>query len=76
MKRIIYPEPGSIWVHYKNHKRYHVVCVARNTETGVDEVIYEEMGVSGSTWARPVGMWKDLVCVPDGLRKRFEKSEK
>lgn len=65
-KAMEYPENESVWIHHKCGL-YQVICVARNTETGVDEVIYKKLlddmkdKPEIQIFARPVNMWNDIV---------------
>ncbi len=75
-RTLVYPSPDSVWEHYKGGW-YRVICVARDTEDGVDRVIYSPLGVSDVFFARPVTMWDDPVEVPEqGSVPRFHRQRR
>jgi hypothetical protein len=71
VRTVVYPEENSCWVHNKTGEQYKVLCVARNTETGVDEVIYRNS--FGKSFARPVNMWEDYVVNPNDLDEYMQR---
>ena len=72
-----HPKIGGTYRHYKNHKLYTIVCIARHTETGESLVVYQgqyddpEFG-SRPIFARPVGMFMDDVEYEGQTVARFE----
>lgn len=50
---------GQIYKHFKGGI-YKIVCIAKNTETEEDMVIYENID-NGKIWARPLDMFSSLV---------------
>ena len=66
---------GKLYNHFKGHI-YKVICIAKNTETLEDEVVYEHLDTK-ETWVRPLSMFNSLVDkekYPDVKQKyRFEE---
>ncbi len=61
--------PG-IYEHFKGG-RYHVLTVAKHTETEEPLVVYVALK-DGGMFARPLSMWTEEVLWPDGnKRSRF-----
>ena len=69
---------GQIYKHFKGHI-VKIICIAKNTETMEDEVIYEHQ-VTKEMWARPLTMFNSKVDkqkYPDVNQEyRFELMEK
>ena len=64
------PVGGFKYRHYKGGI-YTFICIAKNTETMEDMVIYQ--GEDGRLWARPKDMFNELVTLEKGIEvKRFE----
>lgn len=76
--RMQLPEVASTYRHYKNHKEYLILCVARHSETGELLVIYQaqyndpELGQK-PIFARPVEMFMEDVEYEGRMVTRFEK---
>lgn len=51
---------GDIVRHFKG-RLYEVICVARNTETSEDLVIYQDLESPEKKWARPIEMFEGKV---------------
>lgn len=51
--------PGQIYKHFKGH-RIKIICVAKNTESLEEEVIYEHLKTK-EIWARPKSMFISKV---------------
>lgn len=72
------PEIGGYYRHYKNHKEYIVLSIARHTETGESLVIYQgqyddqEFGPK-PIFARPITMFTETVEYEGKQVPRFEK---
>ena len=68
-------EIGGVYKHFKGHI-VKVICIAKNTETMEEEVIYFHMK-NKEYWARPLTMFNSLVDkekYPDVKQTyRFEK---
>lgn len=56
---INYPIPGEKYQHYKGGK-YEVICLANHTDDNKPLVIYKSLSF-GSTYARPLKEWFDIV---------------
>lgn len=65
-------EPG-LYRHYKG-KDYEVIGVARHSETEEWMVIYRALYGDFGLWVRPLLMFTELVCGPDGEQvARFQR---
>ncbi|MEU4143014.1 DUF1653 domain-containing protein [Streptomyces parvulus] len=53
-------ESGRTYVHYKGN-RYRVLCLARQTETGEELVVYQALYGEHGMWARPRAMFEETV---------------
>ncbi len=63
MEKILYPEIGCKYRHYKGGL-YEVICLAKHTETDKPLVIYKSISF-GSYHARPLEMWFEWVAIND-----------
>ena len=64
--------PSGKYRHFKGGE-YEIVCIAKNSETLEDTVIYRSITEPERVWARPLSMWNDTV-VRDGISyTRFTK---
>ncbi len=62
----------GIYRHYKGNL-YEFLCVAKNSETLEDMVVYKALYGEKALWVRPLNMWDEKVVLPDGKTvKRFE----
>ena len=64
--------PSGKYRHFKGGT-YEVVCIAKNSETLEDTVIYRSLTEPDKIWARPLSMWCERVT-RDG--KEFERFTK
>ncbi len=62
--------PLGVYQHYKG-KKYEVLCVSCNSETGEECVVYIEMEVPHRVWARPLEMFLATVPSEGGAVPRF-----
>ena len=63
-------QPG-IYRHYKGNI-YRVLHIARHSETLEEMVIYQDVNCPEKIWARPAGMWEEVVNVGGRSVRRFE----
>ena len=64
--------PSGKYRHFKGGL-YEIVCIAKNSETLEDTVIYRSLTELEKIWARPLSMWDETV-ERDGITyKRFTK---
>ena len=63
--------PGK-YRHFKGGE-YEFICIAKNSETMEDLVIYRELFGEHKVWARPASMFYQFVEVNRKLVPRFEK---
>lgn len=64
--------PSGKYRHFKGGL-YEIVCIAKNSETLEDTVIYRSLTEPEKIWARPLSMWDETV-ERDGITyKRFTK---
>lgn len=63
--------PGQIWRHFKGGV-YRVLCLAKQSETKEEYVIYTRDDGDGSVWARPASMWLETVEHDGKIQPRFE----
>ena len=63
--------PGK-YRHFKGGE-YEFICIAKNSETMEDFVIYKELFGEHKVWARPASMFYQFVEVNGKLMPRFEK---
>lgn len=72
------PDIGATYRHYKNHKNYIILSIARHTETGESLVIYQgqyddpEFGPK-PVFARSVEMFMERVEYEGRTVARFER---
>ncbi len=64
-------EPGR-YRHFKGGE-YEFVCLAKDSETSEELVIYKEVGGEGKVWARPSAIFYQYVDVDGKQVPRFEK---
>ncbi|EGG29325.1 protein of unknown function DUF1653 [Aequoribacter fuscus] len=62
--------PLGYYEHYKG-PRYHVIGVARHSETEEEFVVYRTCYGDESLWVRPLSMFSELVETPEGKIPRF-----
>ncbi|MBE6988826.1 MAG: DUF1653 domain-containing protein [Ruminococcaceae bacterium] len=56
--------------HFKGNE-YELLCIAKDSETLEDMVVYKALYGEGGVWVRPLAMWNETV-VRDGVEyKRF-----
>lgn len=51
---------GQVWRHFKGNT-YHVLHLAKHSETEEELVIYVKDDGDGTVWARPASMWIENV---------------
>jgi hypothetical protein len=64
--------PSGKYRHFKGGL-YEIVCIAKNSETLEDTVIYRSLTEPDKIWARPLSMWDETVERDGILYKRFTK---
>lgn len=62
--------PPGIYRHYKGNE-YHVIAVARHSESGEDHVVYRALYGERGLWIRPLTMFTETVEREDGTLPRF-----
>jgi hypothetical protein len=62
--------PG-IYRHYKGNE-YHVIAVARHSESGEDCVVYRALYGERGLWIRPLVMFTETVEHEGAVQPRFE----
>jgi hypothetical protein len=69
-------KPKDKYIHFKGNE-YEIICVAKNTETDEDMVVYKALYGEGQIYARPLSMFispVDKEKYPDVKQEmRFEK---
>ena len=60
--------------HFKGGE-YEVLCIAKNSETQEDMVVYRALYGAGEVWVRPACMWEELVEYNGKTIPRFQKTE-
>ncbi len=72
-KTPVLPERGTPgkYRHFKGGE-YEFICIAKNSETMEDLVIYKELFENGHIWARPASMFYQMVEKDGRLVPRFE----
>ena len=63
---------GEKYRHFKGGI-YQIVCVAKNSESLEDMVVYKSVTEPEKIWVRPLCMWDETVCRGGVTFKRFEK---
>ncbi|OHA16650.1 MAG: hypothetical protein A3G52_03200 [Candidatus Taylorbacteria bacterium RIFCSPLOWO2_12_FULL_43_20] len=67
---------GGIYKHFKNHKLYKIICLAKHSETMEDMVVYEPQYESeNKIWVRPALMFDEEVEFDGKRQKRFQLVE-
>jgi hypothetical protein len=61
---------GGIYRHYKGNV-YKIICIAKSSETLEELVVYKDMHDQTKVWARPIGMWNDIITQGDQEVRRF-----
>ncbi len=56
--------------HFKGNE-YEVICIAKNSETLEDMVVYRALYGEGGLWVRPASMWNETVERDGKVYKRF-----
>ena len=64
--------PSGKYRHFKGGL-YEIVCIAKNSETLEDTVIYRSLTEPEKIWARPLSMWDETVERGGITYKRFTK---
>ena len=64
--------PSGKYRHFKGGL-YEIVCIAKNSETLEDTVIYRSLTEPDKIWARPLSMWDEMVERDGVSYKRFTK---
>lgn len=54
-------EAGSIYEHYKRGGQYKILCIAKNSETLEDLVVYKALYGDGQVWVRNLKMFVENV---------------
>ena len=57
--------------HFKGNE-YEVICIAKNSETLEDMVVYRALYGEHDIWVRPASMWNEEVERDGAKYKRFE----
>jgi len=57
--------------HFKGNE-YMVLCIAKNSETLEDMVVYQALCGEKGVWVRPAAMWNETVERDGKVFKRFE----
>ena len=66
--------PSGKYRHFKGGE-YEVVCIAKNSETLEDTVIYRSLTEPEKIWARPLSMWNERVTRDGKEFDRFTKMD-
>lgn len=68
------PLPGR-YRHYKGGE-YHLLGVARHSETGELQAVYRCLYGDGGLWVRPLQMFQETVVVNGESQPRFRRVER
>lgn len=66
------PEVGKIYRHFKGH-RYKVICIAKDSETMEETVVYQGLYDDNPFWTRALKSFVEIVDVDGKQIPRFEK---
>lgn len=65
----------GVYRHFKGNL-YELLCIATDSETLENMVVYKALYGDGGIWVRPLSMWSEEVTLPDGTKtKRFTLAE-
>ncbi len=64
----------GIYKHYKGNL-YELLCVAKNSESLEEMVVYKALYGEGQIWVRPLHMWDEMVEFDGKKMQRFELIE-
>ncbi|MBR4942628.1 MAG: DUF1653 domain-containing protein [Clostridia bacterium] len=56
--------------HFKGNE-YEVICLAKNSETCEEMVVYRALYGEGEVWVRPASMWEEQVVKEGVAYQRF-----
>ena len=56
--------------HFKGNE-YEVICLAKNSETCEEMVVYRALYGEGEVWVRPASMWEEQVVREGVAYQRF-----
>jgi hypothetical protein len=62
--------PKGRYRHFKGNE-YRVLCLARNSETLEEMVVYQALYGEHEVWVRPASMWNETVNRDGKTIKRF-----
>ncbi|MEE8706276.1 MAG: DUF1653 domain-containing protein [Oscillospiraceae bacterium] len=62
--------PKGRYRHFKGNE-YRVLCLARNSETLEEMVVYQALYGEHEVWVRPASMWNETVNKDGKMIKRF-----
>jgi len=62
------------WIHFKGGE-YEVLCIAKNSETLEDMVVYRALYGDRDVWVRPASMWNETVEREGKICNRFTFKE-
>ena len=62
--------PKGKYRHFKGNE-YRVLCLARNSETLEEMVVYQALYGEHEVWVRPASMWNETVSKDGKTIKRF-----
>jgi hypothetical protein len=62
--------PKGRYRHFKGNE-YRVLCLARNSETLEEMVVYQALYGEHEVWVRPASMWNETVNKDGKTIKRF-----
>ncbi|MBE7088813.1 MAG: DUF1653 domain-containing protein [Clostridiales bacterium] len=66
---------NGVYKHFKGNL-YKVLCVAKNSETLQEEVVYKALYGDGGVWVRPLTMFEESVTFNGKTVLRFELIDK